>query len=122
MSMSAFDPWSYRETAGYTEGTDLTGYKIAAVDGDIGKVDDATYESGTAGLVVDTGPWIFGRKVLLPAGVVERVDHEDEKVYVDRTKDQIKESPEYDADTGVVDDDYRTRLGGYYDDTYRTGI
>ena len=121
MSMSAFDPWNYRETAGYTEGTDLTRYKIAAVDGDIGKVDDATYESGTAGLVVDTGPWIFGRKVLLPAGVVERVDHEDEKVYVDRTKDQIKESPEYDADTGVVDD-YRTRLGGYYDDTYRTGI
>jgi PRC-barrel domain len=121
MSMSAFDPWNYRETAGYTKGTDLIGYKIAAVDGDIGKVDDATYESGTAGLVVDTGPWIFGRKVLLPAGVVERVDHDDEKIYVDRTKDQIKESPEYNADTGV-DDDYRTRLGGYYDDTYRSGI
>ncbi len=122
MSMSAFDPWSYRDTAGYTEGTDLTGYKIAAVDGDIGKVDQATDQSGTAGLVVDTGPWIFGRKVLLPAGVVERVDHDDdEKVYVDRTKDQIKAAPEYNPDAGV-DDDYRTRLGGYYDDTYRTGM
>ena len=122
MSMSAFDPWSYRDTAGYTEGTDLTGYKIAAVDGDIGKVDQATDQSGTAGLVVDTGPRIFGRKVLLPAGVVERVDHDDEKVYVDRTKDQIKAAPEYNPDTGV-DDDYRTRLGGYYyDDTYRTGM
>lgn len=121
MSMSAFDPWNYRETAGYTAGKDLTGYKIAAVDGDIGKVDEATDQAGTSGLVVDTGPWIFGRKVLLPAGVVERVDHEDEKVYVDRTKDQIKDAPEFDADTGV-DDDYRTRLGGYYDDTYRTGM
>ena len=26
-----------------------------------------------------------------------------------------------DVDAGV-DDDYRTRVGGYYDDTYRTGI
>ena len=116
MSMSAFDPWSYRATAGYTEGTDLTGYKIAAVDGDIGKVDEATNEPGTAGLVVDTGPWIFGRTVILPAGVVERVDHDDQMVYVDRTKDQIKAAPEYDQ---TVDDaQYRERLGGYYSETY----
>jgi hypothetical protein len=121
MSQHAFNPWNYRQSAGYTEGTDLTGYKIAAVDGDIGKVDQATDQSGTAGLVVDTGPWIFGRKVLLPAGVVERVDHDDEKVYVDRTKDQIKAAPEFDSDAGV-DDDYRSRIGGYYDDTYRTGM
>ncbi len=121
MSMHAFEPWKYRDTAGFSDDADLAGYKIAATDGDIGKVDEATYESGSAGLVVDTGPWIFGQKVLLPAGVVERVDHDDEKVYVDRTKDQIKDAPEYDADAGV-DDEYRTRLGGYYDDTYRTGM
>jgi hypothetical protein len=121
MSMNAFEPWNYRQTSGYTEGTDLTGYEIAAIDGDIGKVDEATYEAGSAGLIVDTGPWIFGRKVLLPAGVIERVDPEEEKVYVDRTKDQIKDAPEYDPDTGA-NDDYRIRLGGYYDDTYRTGL
>lgn len=121
MSMSAFDPWSYPDTPGYTEGSDLTGYKIAAVDGDIGTVDEDTYKSGSAGLVVDAGPWTFGRKVLVPAGVVERVDHDDEKVYVDRSKDQIKHAPEYGPDIGV-DDDYRHRLGGYYDDTYRGGI
>jgi hypothetical protein len=118
MTLSAFDPWNYRETAGYTEGNDLVGYKIAATDGDIGKVDEATYESGAAGIVVDTGPWIFGRKVLLPAGVVERVDHDEEKVYVDRTKDQIKDAPEYDADAGL-DAGYRSELGTYYGSTYR---
>jgi hypothetical protein len=111
--MSTFDPWSYRETAGYTEGTDLTGYKIAATDGDIGKVDEATYEIGKASIVVDTGPWIFGRKVMLPAGVIERVDYEDRKVYVDRTKDQIKDAPEYDPDTSSTSD-FRDRLGTYY--------
>ena len=99
---------------------DLTGYKITATDGDIGKVDQATYESGASGLVVDTGPWILGRKVLIPAGVIERIDPDNEKVYVDRTKEQIKDSPEYDPDAGL-DDDYRTRLGGYYGDTYRAG-
>ena len=69
------------------------------------------------GLVVDTGPWIFGRKVLLPAGVVDRVDTADRKVYVDRTKDQIKDAPEYEDDTGT-NDDYRARLGGYYGGFY----
>ncbi|NIK58662.1 PRC-barrel domain-containing protein [Kribbella shirazensis] len=76
------------------------------------------HEAGTSGLVVDTGPWIFGRKVLLPAGVVDRVDTEERKVFVDRTKDEIKDAPEYDETAGV-NDDYRTRLGGYYGGLYR---
>lgn len=111
--MSTFDPWNYREDSGFSPDTDITGYKIAAVDGDIGKVDEATYEVGSASIVVDTGPWILGRKVLLPAGVVQRVDTADEKVYVDRTKDQIKDSPEYDPDSGN-DPEYRNKLGDYY--------
>ena len=66
--------------------------------------------------MVDTGPWIFGRKVMLPAGVVERIDTAEKKIYVDRTKDQIKDAPEYD---GLADDaEYRDRLGGYYTETY----
>ena len=93
MTMSAFDPWSYRPDTGYSTGLDLVGYKIAAIDGDIGKVDQATYDVGTSSLVIDTGPWIFGRKVMLPAGVVDRVDTDERKVYVDRTKDQIKDAP-----------------------------
>ncbi|HEU4947927.1 MAG TPA: PRC-barrel domain-containing protein [Kribbella sp.] len=119
--MSTFDPWNYQAGAGYTTGTDLTGYKIAAVDGDIGKVDEATYDTDKASIVVDTGPWIFGRKVLLPAGVIERIDHEDRKVYVDRSKDEIKDAPEYDPDAGS-DLEYRDRLGTYYGDRYRSGM
>jgi hypothetical protein len=118
--MSTFDPWNYREDAGYTPGADIVGYKIAATDGDIGKVDEATNDVGSASLVVDTGPWILGRKVLLPAGVVQRIDTDDEKVYVDRTKDEIKDAPEYDPDTGN-DPDYRNRLGQYYTEYYTPG-
>ena len=114
-----FQPWEYRTETGLTgDEVDLTGYSIAAIDGDIGHVDEATNELGSSYLVVDTGPWIFGRKVMLPAGVVERIDTAQKKVYVDRTKDQIKAAPEYDE---LADDaEYRDRLGGYYTETYNT--
>jgi len=113
----AFQPWQYRTETGFTGEADLTGYSIAAVDGDIGHVDQATNELlGASYLVVDTGPWIFGRKVLLPAGVVERIDTAEKKIYVDRTKDQIKDAPEYDEHAD--DAQYRDRLGGYYTETY----
>ena len=49
---------------------DLIGYSVEATDGSIGKIDDATNEVGRSYIVVDTGPWIFGKHVLLPAGVV----------------------------------------------------
>jgi hypothetical protein len=98
---------------------DLSGYDVEATDGSIGSIDEATYEVGSACLVVDTGPWIFGRKVLLPAGTVQRVDHEDRRVYVDRTKDQIKDSPEYDKDTFGTPA-YRESVGSYYTDSYRS--
>lgn len=114
----AFDPWSYREPAG-TSGADLVGYTVAATDGSIGRVDAASAEVAASYLVVDTGRWIFGKKVMLPAGVVEHVDHEQRTVTVDRSKDQIKAAPEYDEDAHA-DAGYRDRLGGYYGSTYES--
>jgi hypothetical protein len=111
-----FDPWSYREEAGIT-GDDLVGYKVEATDGGIGKIDEASHEVNSSFLVVDTGPWIFGKKVMLPAGVVSRVDHAEQKVFVDRSKHQIKDAPEFDHDQHT-DPNYRDKLGGYYGDTY----
>jgi hypothetical protein len=114
----AFQPWEYRTETGFSDEADLTGYSIAAVDGDIGRVDQATNELlGGSYLVVDTGPWIFGRKVMLPAGVVERIDTTEKKIYVDRTRDQIKDAPDYDE---MLRDnlEYRDTVGRYYSGTY----
>jgi hypothetical protein len=91
----------------------LVGCDVEARDGSIGKVDEATQETGRAYVVVDTGPWIFGRKVVIPAGTIERIDVDAKKISVALTKDQIKESPEYDQTK--FDDAYRTRLGTYYE-------
>jgi hypothetical protein len=108
--------WSYRVGvlgADNLDTTDITGYSIHAVDGDIGKVDKHNNETGSAYVLVTTGPWIFGKTVMLPVGVIERIDHENKNVYVSVTKDQIKNAPEYDANRHE-DQGYRNDLGGYY--------
>ena len=110
---TSWQPWSYRDQSWLGSSYDLSGYKIAATDGEIGKVDDATYDIGKSYLVIDTGPWIFGRKVMLPAGVVSNVDHVNRLVIVDRTKEQIKNAPEYD-ESMTDDPTYRSQLGSYY--------
>ena len=102
--------WSFRADVPQG-GADLTGFEVEARDGKIGKIDEATAEAGSSYVVVDTGPWIFGKKVMLPAGVIRGVDRDQQVVYVDRTKDEIKDAPELDTSSY---DDYRRRLGDYY--------
>lgn len=94
-------------------GNGLVGYAVEALDGSIGKIDEATGEAGASYVVVDTGPWIFGKKVMLPAGVISRVDSENQSVSVNRTKDEIKKSPLFD-DATYRDSSYRDELGAYY--------
>jgi len=93
--------------------TTLIGFGVEAIDGSIGKVDEATATTGTGYVIVDTGPWIFGKKVMLPAGVISQVDTAEEKVYVNRTKDEIKNAPEFD-DSLIRDETYHSRVGTYY--------
>ena len=111
--MATSDIWAYRETT-WTQG-DLSGFEVEATDGSIGKVDEATTEAGAGSIVVDTGPWIFGKKVMLPAGVIQDVDLDARQVYVGRTKDEIKDAPEFDKDR-YKDESYRSDVGAYYGD------
>jgi hypothetical protein len=103
--------WLYRDTTWATE--NLVGYSVEALDGGIGKIDEASNDVGAAYVVVNTGPWIFGQKVMLPSGVIKSVDHDSETVFVNRTKEQIKNAPEFDEDM-YRDEEYRSGLGSYY--------
>jgi hypothetical protein len=110
----AVDIWSYRETV---VEADLSDFRVEAPDGEVGKVDKATYEAAPDALIVDTGPLIFGRKVFLPVGTIERIDPEAKTIYVDRTRDEIKNAPEYDP-SGYADQEYRLALADYYSRFY----
>jgi hypothetical protein len=50
---------------------------------------------------------------MLPAGVIRDLDLDTETVFVNRTKDQIKNAPEFD-EKRYRDQAYRDELGGYY--------
>ncbi|MEV6651710.1 PRC-barrel domain containing protein [Streptomyces sp. NPDC051219] len=106
--------WTYTPTSGRETGTSLIGYRVEATDGSIGKVDKHSDDVGSAHIVVDTGPWIFGKHVLLPAGTVSSIDLVMETVHVSRTRDEIRNAPEFDKDKHGGDQGYRETLGGYY--------
>ena len=114
--MMRVELWEFRSTIPTRE---LTGFDVEARDGSIGKIDEATQDVGSAAVVVDTGPWIFGRKVVIPAGAIERGDTDEKKVYVSMTKDQIKNSPEFDQQAGWPNEQHRTELNDYYDNEMR---
>ncbi len=58
--------------------------------------------------------WIFGKHVLLPAGTINMIDTVEEKVYIDRTQDQIKDAPEFDEAKQAGDSSYLEPFGRYY--------
>jgi hypothetical protein len=82
------DIWVYGD-AGWAKAK-VIGFSVEALDGKIGKIDEASNEVGAAWIVVDTGPWIFGKNVMLPAGVIVNLDLDDETVLVNRTPPESK--------------------------------
>ena len=83
------EAWSNREQGG------LKGYGVDAIDGSIGKLDDATLEVGPTYVIVDTGHWLSGKRVLLPSATIAGVDEKRARLRIDRTKDEIRHAPEW---------------------------
>ena len=115
----ATDLWSFSSSVG-NDRANLEGMKVQAIDGNVGKVDKVIDTPQGQALIVDTGPLVFGRKVLLPAGVISGIDVDDEHVKVDRTKDEIKDAPELDEKL-LHDSAYQESLTRHYGGT-RSGI
>jgi hypothetical protein len=109
--MATMEIWTL--TVATPPNIDLTGFEVEATDGKVGKVDEATQEASGSFIVVDTGPWIFGKKVMLPAGVIRDIDPDAQTIFVGFAKDEIKNAPEFDENT-YRDPAYRDQLGSYY--------
>jgi hypothetical protein len=83
---------------------EISGYRIHAIDGDIGNVDDFLFDDEIWAIryvVMDTGACLPGRKVLLVPSAVEQPEWETQTLHMNLMKDQVKESPEIDADKPV---------------------
>lgn len=97
-------------------GEDIKSFSVYDYSNDkIGSVHDIIVdESGRFRyLVLDTGFWIFGKKVLLPVGRAS-IDYSQQRVYAKGlSKDQAERLPEYD-DSMTVDYDYEEQVRTVY--------
>ncbi|HUF75112.1 MAG TPA: PRC-barrel domain-containing protein [Longimicrobiales bacterium] len=80
--------------------SELQGFTITATDGDIGSVEAFYFDDETftvRHLVVDTGGWLTGRKVLISPRAVGGIDWDARRITVALTKAQVEQSPEIDT-------------------------
>lgn len=94
----------------------VTGYNIKASDGEIGDVDDFIIDDSTWEIVfmlVDTGNWFPGKKVLISPTWIKEVEWDNSTVIVDASADQVKNSPEY-RPSQEISESYEANLQNYY--------
>lgn len=106
-----FDP-NFKE---HFDNIDIIGFDLYTGQEKIGSVADILVEEtgNLRYLVINTGVWIIGKKVLLPIGKA-RFDRNSERVYVDAfTRAQVENLPNY-TETDVIDYDYEERVRNEY--------
>jgi len=95
---------------------EVSGYHIIAQDGDIGHIEDFVVNTDTWAiryLVIDTGNWLPGRKVVISPFWIEEIKWAGSEAQVNLSKETIKNSPEYDPEK-LVQQEYEQKLFNYY--------
>ena len=96
---------------------EVTGYHVQALDGEIGHVEDFIIDDETWAiryLVVGTKNWWPGKKVLVAPQWTESVSWSESKVFVNLSRETIKDSPEY-TEESLLTRDYEADLHRHYD-------
>jgi len=96
--------------------SDLTGYSLQAIDGDIGKLEEVYFDDHhwqVRYLVVRTGNWLLGREVLLVPTVIDGIDDGKNAIQVNLTQEQIEHAPPIDHKQ-PVSRQYQQQYYGYY--------
>ncbi len=95
---------------------DVSGYHIQATDGEIGHIEDFILDDETWAiryLIINTGTWWPGRKLLISPRWVTSVSWGESKVYINHSCESIKLSPEYTEDS-LINRDYEMELHRHY--------
>jgi uncharacterized membrane protein YfcA len=93
---------------------DIIGYEVEDLQGTIGEVDEASEKLVPSFISVDAMQSPLEKRVILPAAVIERVDHEERRVYVDRRHEEIRKAPRSPNDETDSDGAYLGELRRYY--------
>ena len=83
---------------------ELHDFTVGATDGEIGEVKDVYFDDerwAIRYMVVETGGWLSGRKVLISPISVRDVTWDDEVINVSLSQQQVRESPSIDTDKPV---------------------
>ena len=95
---------------------ELLGYELMATDGQIGNVEDLLLSDEDwmiRYLVLETGPWIFGRKVLISPEALLQPVWASQTFPVNLTREQVKSSPDVDL-AKPVSRQYEEKLRAYH--------
>jgi hypothetical protein len=95
---------------------DVSGHHIQALDGEFGHVEDFIIDDETWAiryLIIDTHNWWPGKKVLVSPQWIERVSWDERKVFVNLSRETVKQSPEY-TEASLLTRDYEIGLHGHY--------
>jgi sporulation protein YlmC with PRC-barrel domain len=102
---------------------DLRGFAVHATDGIIGEVDDFYFDDedwAIRYLIVDTGGWLSGRKVLISPYAIGVPDWDGRKLPVSLTKAQVEGSPDIDTQK-PVSRQHEAHYSSYYGYPYYWG-
>ncbi len=94
----------------------VSGHNIQAKDDEIGHVEDFIIDDETWAiryLIIDTRNWWAGKKVLVSPQWIDRVSWDDQKVFVNLSRESIMKSPEY-SEENLLTRDYETQLHRHY--------
>ncbi len=114
--VQAFPPPSRTWDPNLRSTHDVTGHHAHAEDGDIGHVSDFLVDDETWALrylVIDTGEWWPGRKVLVSSKWITRVHWSESRVFIGLGRNAIKAAPEYTKTTQVTRE-YEAALHRHY--------
>ncbi|WP_066381295.1 MULTISPECIES: PRC-barrel domain-containing protein [unclassified Anabaena] len=104
------------------DGYDIKTFDVYAENDKVGSVQNVLVDETDGSFryfIIDTGFWVFGKKVLLPVGLA-RLDYNTRHVYVPGlTKQQVEDLPEFSEDL-AIDREYEERVRGVYRPTLTT--
>ncbi|MFH8384563.1 PRC-barrel domain containing protein [Kitasatospora sp. NPDC018058] len=83
------DLWEYRPGSHPAADLSLVGYEVHATDGPLGRIEQDAGDH----LMVDASSWVPGTRVLVPAGLVARIDHLDLAVHLDCPRARLSSAP-----------------------------